>query len=105
RRSGRARDARASHIRGAARWRAPGRGAATAPDCVKMWACESRVLRIYRPGLLLFHHALQRMLVFARKVHNLGHFSLGRVVGVDPAFTDPMMVHMEHTLGRGLVIL
>src|SRR5258707_13283999 len=33
---------------------------------------------------LFFHHALQRMLVFAGKVHNLRHFGFGNFIRIDP---------------------
>ncbi len=40
------------------------------------------------PALLLFHHTLERMLVFARKVHHLGDFGFGNLVCVDAALAD-----------------
>ena len=46
--------------------------------------------------LLFFHHALQRMLVFAGKVHDLRHLGLGHLVGVDPALANAVLVHMHH---------
>src|ERR1700676_2675809 len=57
------------------------------------------------PRLLLFHDALQRMLVFAGKVHNLRHFGLRHLVGVDSAFPDPVLVHMHHDPVGGLLVL
>jgi hypothetical protein len=51
------------------------------------------------PASLLFHHALQRMLVFTRKVHNLRHFGFGHFIRVDPAFPDAVMVEMQHDAG------
>jgi len=55
--------------------------------------------------LLFFHHALERMLVLARKIHHLGHLGLGDLVGEHPALPDSMMMDVEHDLGRGFDIL
>ena len=55
--------------------------------------------------LLFFHHALQGMLVLARKIHHLRHLGLGDLVGEHPALPDTMMMDVEHDLGRGLDIL
>ena len=57
------------------------------------------------PESLLFHHALQRMLMFAGKVHDLRHFGLGHLVGEDAAFADPVLMHMQHDPMRRLVVL
>ena len=64
---------------------------------------RSRVNALYSPGVpafpsssLFFHHALQRMLVFAGKVHNLRHLGLGHLVGIDPALADAVLVHVHH---------
>src|SRR6266568_6811588 len=46
--------------------------------------------------LLLFHDALQRMLMLAGKIHDLRHFGLGDLVGVDAAFADPVVVNVQH---------
>src|SRR6266481_2659071 len=69
---------------------------------------SSRDNELYSPGvpgfpssLLLFHDALQRMLVFAGKVHDLRHLGLGHLVGVDPAFADAVLMHVHHnSMGR-----
>src|SRR5580704_16284314 len=45
------------------------------------------------PRLLLLHDALQRMLVFAGKVHNLRHLGLRHLIGIDAAFPDTVLVH------------
>ena len=55
--------------------------------------------------LLLFHHALQGMLVLARKIHHLRYLGLGDFVGEHPALPDSMMMDVEHDLGRGFDIL
>jgi hypothetical protein len=55
--------------------------------------------------LLLFHHALQGMLVLARKIHHLCHLGLGDLVGEHPALPDPMMMDVEHDLGGGFNVL
>src|SRR5882724_3837468 len=66
----------------------------------------------YGPGvpsfpepLLLFHDALQRMLVFAGKVHNLCHLGFRDFVGKNPAFANPMVVDVQHYPRRGLMVL
>ena len=51
---------------------------------------------------LLFHNALQRMLVLLGQVHNLCHFGFGNLVGKDPTFANTILVHMQHYV-RGLV--
>ena len=55
--------------------------------------------------LLLFHHALQRMLMFSGKVHHLSHFGFGDLVGKNATFADAMMMHMQHDRGRGFNVL
>src|SRR6267142_6579495 len=55
----------------------------------------------FRAMLLLFHHALQGMLVLARKIHHLRYLGLGDFVGEHPALPDSMMMDVEHDLGRG----
>ena len=52
--------------------------------------------------LFLFHHALQGMLVLARKIHHLCDLGLGNLVGEHAALTDPVVMHMEHDLGGRL---
>src|SRR5215207_4304941 len=54
---------------------------------------------------LFFHDALQRMLVFAGKVHHLRHFGLSYFVGVDPALADAVVMHVQHDSGGGLAVL
>src|ERR687887_2167878 len=64
--------------------------------------------RISRTGeyeLLLFHHALQGVLVLAREIHHLRHLGLGDLVGEHAALPDSMMMDVEHDLGRSLDIL
>jgi hypothetical protein len=51
---------------------------------------------------LLFHSALQRMLVLACKIHHLGNFGLGNLIGKDAADTDAFMVYVQHDPGRFL---
>src|SRR5258708_164057 len=63
------------------------------------------VFRNIGPTLLLFHDALQRMLVFTGKVHDLCHLGLRHLVGKDSAFPDPVLVHMHHDPVGGLVVL
>src|SRR6516162_2067983 len=67
----------------------------------------SSVSRLYYMGgpLLLFHDALQRMLVFAGKVHNLRHFGFRHLIGVDSALADAVLVHVHHDTVRRLVVL
>src|SRR5579871_4097534 len=57
------------------------------------------------PESLLFHDALQRMLMFAGKVHNLRHFCLSNLVGEHSAFADPMLMHVHHDPVCRLVVL
>src|SRR6478672_4589359 len=57
------------------------------------------------PDSLLFHHALQRMLMFAGEVHDLRHLGLRHLVGIDPAFADAVVMHVQHNARRRLVIL
>ena len=58
-----------------------------------------------REKLLLFHHALQGVLVLAREVHHLRYLGLGDFIGENAALADPMMMNVQHDLGRGLDIL
>src|ERR1700676_1754731 len=44
--------------------------------------------RGYRATLLLFHYALQRVLVLARKIHHLRHLGLGDLVGKNAALAN-----------------
>jgi hypothetical protein len=55
--------------------------------------------------LLLFHHALQRMLMLARKIHHLRHLGLGDFVGEHAALPDSMVMDMKHDFGRGFDVL
>src|SRR5207342_1311244 len=57
------------------------------------------------PESLLLHDALQRMLMFAGKVHDLRHFGLRNLVGEYPAFTDPVLMDVHHDAMRRLVVL
>src|SRR5918911_5498220 len=49
--------------------------------------------------LLLFHNALQRMLVLAGEVHDLRHFGFGDLVGVHAALADAVLVDVQHDAG------
>ena len=40
--------------------------------------------------------------MLAREIHHLGYLGLGDLVGVDAALSDPMLMHMQHDLGRFL---
>src|SRR3954466_9683420 len=63
--------------------------------------------RVFEAGarLLLFHNALQRMLVLAREIHHLRYLGLGDFIGKHAALPDPMMMDVEHDLGGGFSIL
>ncbi len=43
--------------------------------------------------------------MLARKIHHLCDLCFGDFVGIDSAFADSVMMHMEHDFGRGLGIL
>jgi hypothetical protein len=45
--------------------------------------------------LLLFHHALQRMLMFSRKVHHLRHFGFGDLIRKNATLPDAVMMNMQ----------
>src|SRR5437763_16276645 len=45
------------------------------------------------------------MLVLAGEIHHLRHLGLGYLIGEYAAFTDAMMMHVEHDLGRSFRIL
>src|SRR6185436_17287072 len=116
RRSARAASARASRIRGDARWRAPAPGGGTARGCVRRLAL-STCLHLYwtpSPGLriiatavrfsrfpdsLLFHDALQRMLMFAGKVHHLRHLGFRHFIGKNATFADAVVMDVKHDPG------
>jgi hypothetical protein len=51
---------------------------------------------------LFLHHALQRMLILAGKIHDLAHFGLGDFVCKYTAFTDTVIVNMQHD-ARGII--
>ena len=78
------------------------RGGATVRGCGRKLAFSPFSVSIFRIAIvapaysLLFHHALQRMLMFAREVHDLRHFGFRYLVGIDAAFADPMVMHMHH---------
>ena len=59
----------------------------------------------FRVVLLFLHHALQRVLVFARKIHHLRDLGLGNFISEHAALTDPVMMDVEHDLGGGLDVL
>ena len=48
--------------------------------------------------LLLFHHALQRVLVLACRVHYSSDLSLGHLVWVDAALSHALGVNVQHDL-------
>jgi len=50
---------------------------------------------------LLFHHALQGMLVLAAK-SSPASFGLGDLIGEHAALSHSVMMDVEHDLGRGL---
>ena len=52
--------------------------------------------------LLLFHNALQRMLVLAGEIHHLRHFGLGHLIGEHAALADAVVVDVQHDAGRVL---
>ena len=54
--------------------------------------------------LLLFHHALQRMLVLACRIHDACDLGLGHFVGEDPAHADALLVDVEHDARRLLKV-
>jgi hypothetical protein len=45
---------------------------------------------------LLFHDALQWMLMLARVVHHLRHLGVGDLIGIDSAFPDAVGVNLPH---------
>ena len=55
--------------------------------------------------LLLFHHALQRMLVFSSEVHHLRHFGFRDLIRKNATLTDAVMVDMQHDRGGGFNVL
>src|SRR5262245_41646158 len=50
----------------------------------------------YTRSSLLFHDALQRMLVLASVIHDLGHLGLGDLEGVHATLPDAVLVNVEH---------
>src|SRR5262245_9869959 len=72
------------------RWHVRWRDVAPLPDSERMRA---------RARLLLFHGALQRMLVLAREVHHLCNLGLCDLVGIDAADAHPLLVHVQHNPG------
>src|SRR5262245_65714080 len=60
---------------------------------------------VYSPDSLFFHHALQRMLMFSRKVHHLCDLRFRHLVSIDPAFAYSVMMHMQHNSCGGFVVL
>ena len=45
------------------------------------------------------------MLVLACKIHHLRHLGLGDLIGEHAALPDPVMMDVEHDLGRGFDVL
>src|SRR5262249_54937634 len=50
-------------------------------------------------------HALQRMLMFACKVHYLRNLGFRDFIRIDTAFADPVMMNMQHYSCGGFVVL
>src|ERR1700722_9735209 len=88
------------------------------PDRLRPWmgACWVRsaaffnakpvpIFADFGAALLLFHHALQGMLVLAREIHHLRHLGLGNLIGEHATLPDSMMMDVEHDLGCGFDIL
>src|SRR5690606_30174384 len=46
--------------------------------------------------LLLFHHALQRVLVLACRVHHARDLGFGHFVWIDAALPDPVIMDVQH---------
>src|SRR5262245_5385860 len=56
-------------------------------------------------GSLFFHHALERMLVLAGKVHNFCHLALSGLIRIDPtAVSNAVVVDVKHRTERCLVV-
>src|ERR1700733_4755092 len=106
-RSAPATGAPASRIHGDAHWRAPTPDEATVRDCAKTWAFQCLIICIgcFPSESLLLHYALQRMLMFTGKVHNLRHFGFRHLIGEDTALTNSMLMHMHHDSVCRLVVL
>src|SRR5882757_9574845 len=80
--------------------------------CVSLKQCKTRSFLgqafcqiLDRARLLLFHHALQGMLVLACKIHHLRYLRLGDLVGEYSALPDSVVMNVEHDLGRGFDVL
>ncbi|MNJ32405.1 hypothetical protein D3C77_270700 [compost metagenome] len=54
---------------------------------------------------VLFHRALQGVLVTSRRLDHLGDLGFGHFIGEDAADPDAMLVHMQHDAGRVLAAL
>jgi len=54
---------------------------------------------------LLFHDALQGVLVLACVIHHLRHLGLRDLVAKDAALADTVIVHLKHDLHRFLSVL
>src|SRR5690242_20850326 len=100
-------DDRVPYIDDVAHWPKPRRDGATVQDSMEMSTFPFLIVCIGRclPESLLLHDALQRMLVFAGKVHNLRHFSLSNLIRVNATFADAVLMHMHHDPVRRFVIL
>ena len=53
----------------------------------------------------LFHHALQRMLALAGKIHHLCHLGFGDLVSKNAALAQTVVMYIQHNLGGGFGIL
>ena len=42
--------------------------------------------------------------MFTRKVHHLRHLGFGDLVGIDAAFADTVMMHMQHNPCGGFMV-
>src|SRR5690606_20432549 len=74
-------------------WRVPARDVEHAPGCGRKSA---------RLDLLLFHCALQRMLMLAGEIHDLRHFGLRHLIGIDTAHPDTLLMNVKHYARRFL---
>ena len=96
----------ALRTRDAVRWQLQVRGEAIVRDFGRKLAFKfSSSSGVHSPDSLFFHHALQRMLMFACKVHHLCDLRLRNLVCIDPTFAYSVVMHMQHNSCGGFVIL
>src|SRR5690242_7888529 len=98
-------DVPGSRIHGAAHSRKRERGAMSSQGCAI--ACTPNPFWVPTGPCrsVFFQGALQRMLMLPGKVHDLGHFRLGDLVGVNPTHAHPAAVDMQHDPGGLFPIL